>query len=189
MSRIGKKPIEIPAGVEVVVEGQKITLKGPKGTLACSVSDSFQISKEDKTIILNPVVSSGMEDRIRALWGTQRQIVANMAKGVAEGYEKRLEIEGVGYRASVEGGKLMLSVGFTNPVSLLVPSGIDVAIEKNVIKVAGADKSAVGQFAATIRQARPVEPYKGKGIKYEKEIVRRKLGKKAAATAGAAPAK
>jgi len=181
MSRVGRKPISIPAGVDVKIEGQKVTIKGPKGEISRQFRPEVKIEfKED-----NIFVTSGAETKeIKSIWGSTRAILANTVKGVTEGYQKKLEIEGVGYRAGLEGSDLVLHIGFSHPVKIKIPEGINFSIEKNVIIVSGIDKELVGQVSAQIRRVRPPEPYKGKGIRYSGEKIRRKLGKKAVATAG-----
>ncbi len=186
MSRIGRKLIDIPQGVEVVLEGKKVFIKGKNGSLVFEVRPDIEVTKENNQLTVVP--GKGTENLLKttkALWGTTRQILFNMVQGVTTGYEKKLEIEGVGYRAVLEGDSLVLHIGFTNPVKLKIPEGIKVAVEKNTVVVSGPEKQAVGQFAASVRGTRVVEPYKGKGIKYQGEQVRRKLGKRAAATTGA----
>ncbi len=180
MSRIGKKPILIPEGVEVKVEGNKVTLKGPKGTLVQDVRPEIKVSVEDGKIVLSPQKET---KKTRAFWGLSRALLANAVKGVTEGFEKKLEIEGVGYRANVEGQDLVLQVGFSHPVRVTAPEGVSFSVEKNIITVSGIDREKVGQTAARVRKVKPPEPYKGKGIKYKGEQIRRKLGKKAATTA------
>lgn len=187
MSRIGKKIIEIPAAAEVSIEGSKVSVKGPKGAVVFVMRPEIEVAKQDNHLTVVPKQGiENLEKSTKALWGTTRQILFNMVKGVCEGYEKKLEIEGVGYRAVLEGDLLALYVGFTNPVKVKIPEGVKVLIDKNVVSVSGPAKEKVGQFAAEIRKARPAEPYKGKGIKYQGEQIRRKLGKRAAVTAGAA---
>ena len=176
MSRVGKKPIEIPEGVDVKIEGQKVIVKGPKGELSREVRPEIEIVIEDKRIVLRG-------KQFKAFWGLTRALIANMLKGVTEGFEKKLEIKGVGYRASVEGEQLTLSVGFTQPVKIKCPAGIKLSVEKNIITVSGIDKELVGQISAKIRAVKPPEPYKGKGIRYMGEEIRRKLGKKAVTAA------
>lgn len=176
MSRIGRKPIEIPNGVQVDIQGYTITVKGPKGELSRDFRSEIKIAKDDNVLILSPQDSS---KSTKALWGLSRTLLFNMIYGVTEGYEKKLELEGVGYRAAAEGDSLTMNLGFTNPVTLKTPEHMLVSVEKNLITVTGIDKEKVGQFAAKIRAARPVEPYKGKGIRYAGEVVRRKLGKRA----------
>jgi len=175
MSRLGKLPIEIPSGVEVSFEGGTLTVKGPKGTLSRTfVDDSVSVVVADGSITV-----ACEKDEGKALWGTYAAHIRNMITGVTEGFEKQLEIEGVGYRAEASGNGIKLLVGFSHPVELAAPEGVAVAVEKNVITVQGADKEAVGQFAANIRATRKPEPYKGKGIHYMGEYIIRKQGKKA----------
>lgn len=182
MSRIGKKPIIIPEGVEVKIDGQKVTVKGPKGGLTFEVSPQILVELVNGSV----KVSQKREDKnTRALWGLTRSLIFNMVKGVSEGYEKKLELEGIGFKANVEGKKLTLNVGFTHPVVIEAPEGINFSVEKNVITVSGIDKQLVGETAARIRKVRPPEPYKGKGIRYQGEVIRRKEGKKAATAAAA----
>lgn len=182
MSRVGKKPIEIPQGVEVQLEKGKATVKGPKGELSYELHPDVAALKEEGRLVVsvNEQLSKKRRERARALWGLTRTLLSNMVLGVSQGYEKRLEVEGTGYRAAVQGDALELSLGFSHAVKVKIPEGISVSVDKNVIAASGADKQQVGEFAAKIRRLRPVEPYKGKGIKYEGEVVRRKEGKKAA---------
>ncbi|MFA5086532.1 MAG: 50S ribosomal protein L6 [Candidatus Paceibacterota bacterium] len=180
MSRIGKKEILIPAGVEVTVNGQEVSVKGPKGSLKMVAVPEIAIEIKEKEIHFSPV----KEDlKSKALWGLTRTLVANMIDGVVKGFEKKLEINGVGFKAAVEGKKLILSVGLSHTVDIAAPEGIEFKVEKNVITVSGIDKGLVGQVSAEIRRVKKPEPYKGKGIKYADEIIKRKLGKKAAASA------
>jgi len=191
MSRIGKKPILIPEDVEVKIEpaqvsskfgageGQKVVVKGPKGELSQEVRPEIKVETKGGQIFISPKIET---KRTSAFWGLTRALIANMIRGVTEGYEKKLEIEGLGYRAQLEGENLVLSVGFTHPVKIDCPSGIKFSIEKNVITVSGVDKELVGQIASKIRKVRPPEPYKGKGIKYQGEVIRRKAGKKVVTT-------
>jgi large subunit ribosomal protein L6 len=181
MSRIGKKPISIPQGVEIKIEGQKVTVKGPKGELSREVRPEIKVVQEDSQLIITPQKET---KETAAFWGLTRALLANDIKGVTEGFVKRLQIEGVGYRAALEGQDLNLQMGFSHPVKIKAPEGITFLVEKNVITVSGIDKGLVGQISAKIRAVKPPEPYKGKGIRYEGEQVRRKLGKKAVATAG-----
>lgn len=179
MSRIGKKPIQIPEGVEVKIEGDLIMVKGPKGELKNQIRPEIKVEIKDKEIEFKPVIfHKGMP----ALWGTYRSLVSNMIEGATKGFEKTLEIEGVGYRAALEGKDLAVSLGYSHPIKVKAPQGIEFKIEKNMIKIFGIDKQLVGQVAAEIRAKRKPEPYKGKGIKYQGEIIRRKTGKKAVAT-------
>ena len=179
MSRIGRKPIEIPQNVEVKIEGQKVIIKGSKGELAFSLPAVIKIETKENKIFLSPLENS---KKSSALWGTARSILFNNIKGVTEGYEKKLEIEGVGYRAQVEGENLVLYVGFTHPVKIKVPEGIKFSVDKNVVTVSGIDKQLVSQLAAKIRKIKKPDPYKGKGIRYFGEIIKKKAGKKVVAT-------
>lgn len=176
MSRIGKKPILIPEGVEVKIEENKLMVQGPKGQLSKDLRPEIKVEVKDKNIIILPKEETKLA---KALWGTTRAIIANMIKGVTEGYEKKLEIEGLGFKAQLSGENLILSLGFSHPVEVRAPSGIKFLVEKNIITVSGIDKELVGQTAASIRKLKLPEPYKGKGIKYLGERVRRKMGKKA----------
>ncbi|NLM22221.1 MAG: 50S ribosomal protein L6 [Peptococcaceae bacterium] len=175
MSRIGKMPITIPDGVEVKQEGQAITVKGPKGTLTKEFRPEISIEIEGSTI---NVTRSSDEPLHRSLHGLTRTLLANMVEGVTKGFSKNLELVGVGYRASLQGKKLVLAVGKSHPVEMEPWEGIEIEVPApNKITVKGSDKEKVGAFAADIRSQRPPEPYKGKGIKYENEVVRRKEGK------------
>ncbi len=176
MSRIGRRPIPIPAGVEVTVgEDNVVTVKGPKGTLSHRVAPSLTVQRENGTI---NIVRPDDERVNRALHGLTRTLVNNMVVGVTQGFQKVLEIQGVGYRAQMEGKTLVLNVGFSHPVRVEPPEGITYSVEgTNRITVAGIDKQLVGEMAARIRGIRPPEPYKGKGIRYEGEVIRRKAGK------------
>ena len=177
MSRIGKKPIEVPAGVIVSVDAGRVTVSGPKGELRQVVPQRMQIAQEDGTVTVTRPTERG-EDR--ALHGLTRTLIANMVEGVTQGFEKRLEIQGVGYRAALAGSNLELQVGYSHTVRITPREGIsfEVPVPPQVI-VRGIDKQIVGQTAAEIRKVRPPEPYKGKGIRYEGEHVRRKVGKRA----------
>lgn len=179
MSRIGKKPINIPAGVEVKIENNTFIAKGPKGELSLKISPYFAIEIQDNSILVKPLVK---EKNINKLWGTTRSLINNLIKGVSEGFTKQLEVNGVGFRVSIEGNKLSLKVGYINPIELEIPKELNVTVDKNIITVSGISKELVGSFAAKIRKVRPVEPYKGKGIQYVGEKVRRKAGKKVAST-------
>lgn len=176
MSRLGKIPVVIPAGVDVTFADGVLTVKGSKGTLTLAVRDVVTLTIEDGKINLAP---SNDEKLARALWGTYAAVVRNLVKGVTEGFTRVLQIEGVGYRAEASGQKLTLNLGFSHPVIMEVPEGITAVVEKNLITVTGIDKEALGQFAANIRMVRPPEPYKGKGIRYQGEFIIRKQGKKA----------
>lgn len=179
MSRVGKKPILIPENVEVKTEDQKVFIKGPKGELIREVRPEIKVLIEDKRI---QVSLQRKTKQSRAFWGLTRTLLANMVKGVTEGYEKKLEIQGIGFKALVEGEGLTLHVGFSHPVKIKSPEGIKFSVEKNIITVSGIDKEKVTQIAAKIRKIKPPEPYKGKGIRYLGEVVKRKLGKKAVVT-------
>ena len=182
MSRIGKKPIIIPSSVEIVIKNQNVIVKGPKGEISQEIPPEILVKKDNDKVIVSP---KKMVKQTPALWGLIRMLLQNHIKGVSEGFEKKLEIRGIGYHASVEGEKnLRLEAGFSHPVVLKIPDGLDVLVEKNIIKVSGINKQRVGEFAAKIREIRKPEPYKGKGIRYVGEKVRRKEGKKAAATTG-----
>ena len=181
MSRIGKKPIEIPAGVEVAIDGNSVRVKGPKGELNNDFLSQAIISKDNSEIKIG--VKDPDNKKQRAIWGLTRALIANMISGVSNGFEKKLEFTGVGFRAILKGQDLELSLGFSHPVAVKAPEGITFKVEKNSITISGIDKQLVGQTAAGIRAKKPVEPYKGKGIKYEGEFVRRKAGKKAVASA------
>lgn len=180
MSRIGKKPIEIIEGVEVKIDGQKVTVKGPRGELSQEVRPEIKVALEDKKIVVKPAKET---KETKAFWGLTRALLSNMVKGVSEGYDKKLEIQGVGYRAAIQGEDIVLNIGFSHTVEIKAPEGIKLSVEKNIITVSGIDKGLVGEVAATIRRVRPPEPFKGKGIRYVGEQVRRKLGKKAATAA------
>ena len=177
MSRIGKRPIEVPGGVTVMVEPGRVAVSGPLGSLQQEVPQRIQIAQEDGVVRVTRPTERG-EDR--ALHGLTRTLVANMVEGVTKGFEKRLEIQGVGYRAALKGTDLELNVGYSHPVTVKPRTGItfEVPVPTQVV-VKGIDKQAVGQTAAEIRKVRPPEPYKGKGIRYEGEFVRRKVGKRA----------
>ncbi len=181
MSRIGKKPILIPEGVDVKIDDHKVTVKGPKGELFKEFCPEIVIGVKENQILIS---SKTENNQAKALWGLTRTLVANMIKGVTEGFERKLEIEGVGFKAQATGDTLELLVGFSHPVKIKAPEAVNFSVEKNIITVSGIDLEKVSQTAARIRKAKPAEPYKGKGIKYLGEIIRRKVGKKVA-TAGA----
>ena len=175
MSRIGKLPVAIPAGVEVKLEeGNVITVKGPKGTLTRKLVDDLDIKVEGSEVI---VTRPSDLKRYKSLHGLTRTLIFNMVEGVTNGYTKELEINGVGYRAAKAGKKLTLTLGYSHPVEMEDPEGIETKVDGNKITVSGIDKEKVGQFAAEIRTKRPPEPYKGKGIKYTTETIRHKVGK------------
>lgn len=211
MSRIGKKPVFIPTGVIVKIVGNSISVSSPRGELSKEVHPGFTVELKTITaegenkseVIINPVrndVSNKVDrrpsrrrsggvnprvapKRLSALWGLERSLIANMIEGVHKGFEKKLEFEGIGYRANVEGDTLVMQLGFSHPVRLKAPPNIKFLVEKNVITVSGIDKGGVGEAASRIRAQKPPEPYQGKGIRYQGEIIRRKAGKKAVASA------
>ncbi len=175
MSRIGRKPIAVPDKVEVTTAGRDVTVKGPKGQVTTRLPETVSIDIQDREIVIG---RGGDETRHRSLHGLARTLVANMIQGVTVGFSRRLEIIGVGYRAEASGRKVRLSLGFSHPIEYAAPEGVEIATpQPTVIEVRGADKVAVGQVAADIRAFRPAEPYKGKGVRYEGEFVRRKAGK------------
>ena len=177
MSRIGKKPITIPEKTEVSFDGEKITVKGPLGEISRDFKNDIDIKIEDNTIILNPKRNS---KAVISLWGTYGSHLQNMIDGVTKGYEKKLVVEGVGFKVNLEGNKLVLNLGFSHPINIDVPDGVKVDVEKNTISIKSVNKEDVGSFSAKIRDFKKPEPYKGKGIRYENEVIRRKEGKKAA---------
>lgn len=175
MSRIGLKPITIPAGVDVNINGNTVTVKGPNGTLSMDAHPNMAISVEGSEIIVS---RPNDEKENRSLHGLTRSLVANMVTGVTEGFKKTLEVNGVGYRVQLQGTKLVMNLGFSHQVTMEAPEGIKIECPSaNSIVISGADKQKVGQFAAQVREKRPPEPYKGKGIKYSDEHIRRKEGK------------
>jgi large subunit ribosomal protein L6 len=175
MSRIGKAPITVPAGVTVTLEGRTVTVKGPRGTLTRTLPEEMQLTQEDGTIT---VARPSDEPRHRSLHGLTRTLVANMVEGVTKGFQKQLDIVGVGYRAETKPYGLFLALGYSHPIEYKAPEGIKLtATAPTTIVVDGANKEVVGQVAAEIRSLRPPEPYKGKGIKYAGEVIRRKAGK------------
>ncbi len=177
MSRIGRTPIPLPEGVSVDISGQKVTVAGPKGELRHTVVEPIRVSESEGTLVVTRPTDRGPH---RALHGLSRTLVANMVHGVSSGFERRLEIQGVGYRAQLRGTSLELAVGFSHPVTIEPPEGIQFEVPAPTqVVVRGIDKQAVGQVAAQIRAVRPPEPYKGKGIRYAGEVVRRKVGKRA----------
>jgi len=174
MSRIGKKPIEIPSGVEVTVKAEAIAVKGPKGTLETPVHPKVEYKVEDGKVFVTRVDDSRLA---RGQHGLRRTLLSNCIEGVTKGFEKGLEVVGVGYKVNLQGKKLVLNVGFSHPVEFEMPAGLEAKVEGNKVTIIGADKQAVGEIAAQIRRVRPPEPYKGKGIKYVDEQIRRKAGK------------
>ncbi|MAF14326.1 MAG: 50S ribosomal protein L6 [Parcubacteria group bacterium] len=177
MSRVGKQPIKIPEGVDVKVEDFNVKVKGPKGELNQQVHRLVNIDQKDNELMVS--VKNPEEKLQKSLWGLFQRLIVNMITGVTEGYSKKLEVNGVGYKAAVAGDILNLQLGYSHPIDYKIPEGIKVEVEKNVITVSGIDKQQVGQISAEIRAKRKPEPYKGKGIKYADEVIRRKVGKTA----------
>jgi len=174
MSRVGRKPVEIPEKVKIEYKDKVVTVKGEKGTLTSTVNASVDLDIKDKLIVVT------MEKETRsnmALQGMTRSIVANMITGVTKGYERSLEINGIGYRAEVKGNTIVFNLGYSHPINFELPKGISASVEKAIVKISGIDNQLLGQTAATIRKLRPPEPYKGKGIKYVEERIKRKAGK------------
>jgi large subunit ribosomal protein L6 len=176
MSRIGKRPVAVPSGITANVEGQTVKIKGPKGALQVVLHDDVAVKLEAGQIKVDPRFDT---KRARAQWGTSRTLIANLIAGVSKGFEQRLEINGVGYRAAVQGKVLNLQLGYSHEVNFPIPDGIKITCEKpTAIRIDGSDRQQVGEVAAKLRSFRKPEPYKGKGIKYETETIRRKEGKK-----------
>jgi large subunit ribosomal protein L6 len=176
MSRIGKKLITVPEGVEVKIDKRQISVKGPKGALDFEFHPDVKVEIGEKEIKVDILKKTKLA---RSLWGLTRILISNMIEGVTKGYEKKLELQGVGYRMAVQGKKMNMALGFSHPVEVDIPEELEVKIEKNIVIVSGIDKQKVGQFAASVRSLKKVEPYKGKGFRYVGEIVRKKAGKKA----------
>ena len=175
MSRIGRMPIAIPAGVTVdIAENNKVTVKGPRGTLERVLPEEMEIKKDGEAVVVS---RPNDLKKMKSLHGLTRTLIANMVKGVTDGYEKTLEVNGVGYKAAKAGKKLTLSLGYSHPVEIEDPEGLESVVDGNKIIIKGIDKEKVGQYAAEIRDKRRPEPYKGKGIKYADEVIRRKVGK------------
>lgn len=177
MSRIGKQPVAIPTDVSVDIRDGAVVVSGPKGELTVPVPPELTVAEEEGELLVHVIKET---KNAPALWGLTRSLLHNAVVGVTEGYRVRLMIEGIGYRASVEGQNLVLNMGYSHPVTIEPPEGVTFAVEKNVVTVEGYDKQKVGNIAAAVRAVRKPEPYKGKGIRYENEVVRRKAGKKAA---------
>ncbi|GJM18598.1 MAG: 50S ribosomal protein L6 [Phycisphaeraceae bacterium] len=180
MSRIGKKTIEVPKGVKVSINGRTVSIEGPKGTLSFEHRPEVKVgwTEDEKGLVVDAASEKKADDRLtKAYWGTTRALLANMIKGVTDGYEKKLEVVGVGWTANVSGQNLALKVGFANVVEVPIPTGLNVSVEKQLVTVTGTDKQAVGQFAAKVRSKRKPEPYNGKGIKYFDEVIKKKQGK------------
>ena len=177
MSRVGKKPIPTPSGVTVQVSGQTVNVKGPKGALSFRAPDEVEVKQQGSELLVSPRRDG--DQRSRAMWGMVRAIIANNVKGVTDGFEKTLELTGVGYRAAMQGKNLQMQLGYSHDIIYTPPEGVTIAVAKPTeIKVSGIDAQAVGQAAAEIRSYRPPEPYKGKGVRLQGEYVRRKEGKK-----------
>jgi large subunit ribosomal protein L6 len=176
MSRVGKEPINIPEGVDIKLQGSQITVKGPKGELKCDIHASMKVSMQDKTVVVERPTDSKLH---RSLHGTSRSIIANMVAGTSAGYEKVLEISGVGYRAQLQGQKITFTLGYSHPIDFQLPNGITAEVDKKQTQLIlrGIDKQLIGQVAANIRSLRPPDAYKGKGIRYSDERIKLKVGK------------
>ncbi len=185
MSRIGKKPIQIPGGVDIAVTESEVRVKGPKGELKQALHRSVRVERRQDDVlgdVLEIKVRDEQNKKDRALWGLFQRLIANMIAGVTKGFERQLEFVGVGYKVALSGKTLKMEVGFSHEVEFPLPAGIDAKVDKNTVTLAGIDKQLVGETAARIRRIRKPEPYKGKGIKYVGEVIRRKAGKSAKAT-------
>ncbi len=180
MSRVGKKPIIIPDQAEIKIDGSTVLVKGPKGEISKTFRPEIKIELKEGKVFVFPAEGTEDNKKVKAFWGLTRMLLNNMIEGVVEGFEKKLEISGVGYKSEVSGKEIILNVGFSHPVKIEIPEGLEVSVQKNIIVVSGIDKELVGHFASIIRRIKPAEPYKGKGIKYFGEKIRRKVGKKAA---------
>ncbi len=179
MSRIGKKPVALPAGVKAQVAADKITITGAKHTLVVPIREEVKVTFDEASKSLGVVIADGHSDNpaASAYWGTTRALLQNAVEGVTKGYEKTMEVIGVGWTAAVQGKNIKLTVGFANAIVMPIPQGLDVSVEKQFVTIKGPDKKAVGQFAADMRARRKPEPYNGKGIKYKEETIKRKQGK------------
>ncbi len=182
MSRVGKKPVVLPDGVKAEFKDQVLTVTGPKGTLTLPVHPKVSVTVAEKEITVD--VAKKEDKKEKALWGLFRALTQNLVDGVVKGFEKKLEVNGVGFKVALAGTKLTLNLGFSHPIDVEVPKELQVSIDKNVITIAGADKQQVGQFAAEVRDLKKPEPYKGKGIKYIDEVILRKAGKVVKAVGG-----
>ncbi len=178
MSRVGKQIISIPANTEVSVSGDAVVVKGPKGEVRRALNPMVTVAVNGREVTVTPIGSS---KQVRSLWGTYASHIGNMVEGVTKGFEKKLYVEGIGYRAEISGTTLTLALGFSHPVKMAIPKGLTVTSEKGMVTVSGFDKELVSLFAAQVRAQKKPEPYKGKGIRYEGEVIKRKQGKKAAA--------
>ncbi|KKT81359.1 MAG: 50S ribosomal protein L6 [Candidatus Yanofskybacteria bacterium RIFCSPHIGHO2_02_FULL_44_12b] len=179
MSKIGKKPIPVPKGVDVQINDGLISVKGPKGELKKKISGSVSASVSNGSVMIKPVSGQAVIDN--ASWGLFRALIQNMIKGVTDGFEKVLEFEGIGYKANVKGNDLELNLGYSHPIMVKAPEGVTFKVEKSVIKISGIDNELIGHVAAGIRSKREPEPYKGSGIRYQGEVIKKKAGKKAVA--------
>ncbi len=177
MSRIGKKPVPIPAGVKVSAAGGVVKVEGPKGSLTLNHRPEIRVAVDGASVQVSVDERRAGEKQVRASWGTTRALVDNMIEGVTKGFEKKMEIVGVGWQASVSGKTLKMSLGFADPVELTIPDNVKVAVDKAIVTLTSADKQAVGQFAALMRSKRKPEPYNGKGVKYANEVIKKKEGK------------
>jgi len=179
MSRIGKKPVPVPAGVKVAIKDGAISIEGPKGKLGLKLRPEVKVvwAESEKAVTVTLAENLPKDADATKFWGTTRALVANMIEGVTKGYEKSMEVVGVGWTAAVTGKKLKLQIGFANPILMDIPPTLTVTVDKQIVKIAGADKQAVGQFASAMRAKRKPEPYNGKGIKYTDEVIKRKQGK------------
>lgn len=180
MSRIGKKPIEIPKGVKVAINGSTIAIEGPKGKLELEHRPEVQVAwDESEAAVTVTIPESEADNRFaKAMWGTTRALLQNMVQGVTKGYERKLDIVGVGWNAALQGKQLKMNLGFANAIMIDIPDGLNVTAEKQLVTIQGPDKQQVGMFAAKVRSSRPPEPYNGKGVKYTDEVIVRKEGKK-----------
>ncbi|MDD5341623.1 MAG: 50S ribosomal protein L6 [Patescibacteria group bacterium] len=181
MSRIGKKPIEIPSGIDVRIEGDLVIVKGPKGELRQTIHPDVIVEKKDNFISVSIKDQSEVDQR--ALWGLFSRLIQNMIIGVKDGYEKKMEVVGVGFRVALQGNKIVMSLGFSHPVEFVLPGGIKATVEKNLVTLSGIDKQLVGETAARLRRIKKPDVYKGKGIKYLEEVIKKKPGKAAAKAA------
>jgi large subunit ribosomal protein L6 len=179
MSRIGKQPIAVPAGVKVTIAGNKVTIGGPMGTLNLEHRPEVSVkwNESEKSVVVSADEKYADDTQVNADWGTTRALIKNMIEGVSKGYEKTMEVVGVGWSAAVAGKNLKLVVGYANPIMMPIPDGLKVGVEKQFVRIQGADKQAVGQFASEMRSKRKPEPYNGKGIKYTTEVIKKKQGK------------
>jgi large subunit ribosomal protein L6 len=175
MSRIGKKPVVIPAGVTVDYKDMQLSVTGPKGTLSMTAHPKVTVTVEGSEIVAS--VAKPEDKKEKALWGLTRSLIQNLVDGVTKGFEKKLEVNGVGFKIALNGQTLVLNLGFSHPINVEIPKGIEVGVDKNIITISGSDKQLVGQFAANVRELKKPEPYKGKGIKYIDEVILRKAGK------------